>query len=180
MIVKSVPRFAVVIGLLLLLPSLVQARRICMQGVCINAPAISGHRPVVSQCPAVTSLSQQKMFWGAPGGWVSFNPSFITKVTTFVAAQWQGIKLGKVLCVYTGNKGMDFPIVLQQTEAQLVPKPVGLQWAPVNDSLLNCTAAQGQPLSPAQCAFIVERPVNQQNPYQELEQIKRPVKRDAI
>ena len=175
MIVSSSRLFSKLVFVVLVsLPFVVSARRVCMQGICINAPEIAGHRPVVAQCPETTALSQQKMYWGAPGGWVSYNPSFITKVTTFVAAQWQGIKLGKVLCVYTGKKGMDFPIVLQQTEALLVPKPVGLLWAPVSDSLINCIAPKGQPLSPAQCAFIVERPEKSTNPYQELDSIKRP------
>lgn len=156
------------VTLLLMACFSVQARY-CIKGACIES--LQPHYTAIfSTCPPISMLSRNGMYWGAPGGWTTYNPSFITKITHFVAAQWQGVNLGSVMCVYTGDQGESFPVVLQQmTNAALAPQPFGASWYAINSpGIRNCMSRGGEPLTVLDCAFItVSEP--SENPYEQLQ-----------
>lgn len=165
-------------GCVVLLIMAVSAQaRYCIKSACIQS-LTPGYKAVLSTCPPISLLSRHGMYWGAPGGWTTFNPSFIKKITHFVAAQWQGVNLGSVMCVYTGGKGRAFPVVLQQmTNAGLAPEPFGLHWYSIKTpGIRNCTSQDKSPLTVLECAYITVVEPNK-NPYQELQFFNKDGKR---
>lgn len=145
-------------------PRQAEQRQLCIEGVCITNILKEGHRNVLKHCPDVHMLTHNKMYWGAPGGWMSHDESFVKKISNFVAAQWQGINIGKVMCVYVGDKGLDFPVVLQQSHADLVPEPHGLYWGKNQNGVINCISPSGDLLTPKSCAYIIKQPVPNTDP----------------
>lgn len=77
-------------------------------------------------CPAIIKLKKIDMFWGAPGGWRSYSESFVNSIASFSGAQWIGINVGKMVCVYKGKETFEFPVVLQNDT--LTPTPEGGKW----------------------------------------------------
>ena len=79
-------------------------------------------------CPAVEDLYQNNdMTWSAPGGWKGSNPSFMHSVQQFVGAQWIGVNVGDVLCLYAKAGRTDFPITLQKQIVTI--SPTGGSWS---------------------------------------------------
>lgn len=87
-------------------------------------------------CPPITKLMKKEMFWGAPGGWRSYSQSFVNSIDSFAGAQWVGINVGKMLCVYKGKQTFEFPVVLQNDT--LSPTPEGGKWVAKAGGYNNC------------------------------------------
>lgn len=88
-------------------------------------------------CPEVESLVKENLIWKAPGGWRSYSQSFVTEIKGFVGAQWVGVKVGKMMCIYQGSEEVTFPVVLQND--QLVPQPEGGAWGTsTHGGYVNC------------------------------------------
>ena len=100
-------------------------------------------------CPPIEKLMKKELFWGAPGGWRSYSQSFVNNIETFVGAQWVGIEVGKMLCVYKGKESFDFPVVLQNDT--LTPAPKGDKWISQKGGYVNCLSSQTE-----KCPFQVE------------------------
>jgi hypothetical protein len=62
----------------------------------------------VGYCPPPEQLALDNLFWGAPGGWVSYTESLDKKIIRFEKAQWQGVNVGKILCIYKGDTSLLF------------------------------------------------------------------------
>ncbi len=79
-------------------------------------------------CPELNQLTKNEttMTWSAPGGWKSYGQSFVEKVAEFRGAQWEGVNIGQIACVYTGENKLTFPIVLVFNK--LTSAPVGGAW----------------------------------------------------
>ena len=75
-------------------------------------------------CPPATALSynNKTYIWTAPGGWKSQDMSFATEVSAFKGAEWQGVTVGKLACLYTPGTPDDFPIALSQNA--MIKKPI--------------------------------------------------------
>lgn len=63
-------------------------------------------------CPEVSSMSRHGTTWSAPGGWKSYQVSFISNVTRYLGAQWSGTNVGRTVCLYSGDNVNDFPVQL--------------------------------------------------------------------
>lgn len=101
-------------------------------------------------CPAPSELNKNGLFWGtAAGDWKSYSESFDNKVTGFVGAQWVGINVGKMVCIYKGNISMSFPITLQNDT--LAQAPTGGLWGKDLGGYRNCHS-----VNMADCPFIVK------------------------
>lgn len=87
-------------------------------------------------CPEVSKLKKINLFWGAPGGWRSYSESFVDVIDSFSGAQWIGVNVGKMLCVYRSKSTFDFPIVLQNDT--LTPIPEGEKWIVTKEGYRNC------------------------------------------
>lgn len=89
---------------------------------------------LIDYCPAVDQLIKSKkgMIWSAPHGWQSYDESFIQQVDRFTGAQWVGIRVGKVTCLYKGKEAFTFPIALERDK--LIMPPEGATWVKEIDS----------------------------------------------
>jgi hypothetical protein len=65
-------------------------------------------------CPSAAQLKldPQKHVWSAVGGWKSYDVSFVQNVTQFIGAQWTGVNIGQLTCLYVGLPEGTFPIKL--------------------------------------------------------------------
>jgi len=107
---------------------------------------------VTTLCPPVKSLmrSPSTQYWAAPGGWQSPNMSFLTTLDTFVGAQWVGVNVGHIICIYAETKRHTFPVTLQQHQLIPVPKVGGL-WSANKGGYEECVSH-----NPHDCPFSVE------------------------
>lgn len=118
-------------------------------------------------CPKISELHKDpKMIWMANGGWKSFSPSFSTQIGQFLGAQWQGVNVGTVSCIYKGTEQMAFPIVLQYNN--LVFAPSGGKWGPNLGGYINCKST-----ARADCAFKPQVENKPGNIYQQVDQLKQ-------
>lgn len=117
-------------------------------------------------CPEISKLKKIDMFWGAPGGWRSYSQSFVNTIASFSGAQWVGINVGKMLCVYKGKETFEFPVVLQNDT--LTPVPDGEKWIKQPGGYINCLSGEIQ-----DCAFkFQEATTDIKNVYKELDFFK--------
>lgn len=144
-----------------------------------QAPASNGTSQVVNNpdgtqtvvqtilCPPPSALVKNGLFWGTPtGGWRSYSEAFDTSIVSFMGAQWVGINVGKMICIYKGNLAMSFPITLQNDT--LAQTPTGNNWGTDQGGYRNCHSANMQ-----DCPFVVKsQSVNMQQIYQSLDFFK--------
>ncbi len=116
-------------------------------------------------CPPIKKLMKKNMYWGAPGGWKSYSQSFVNEIDNFAGAQWVGINLGKMICVYKGKQTFEFPVVLQNDT--LTPTPDGEKWSKQNGGYINCLS--GDILD---CPFRFEEEKADKDVYKELDFFK--------
>ncbi len=92
--------------------------------------------PQFSYCPPASSLYKKNKRWWAPNSWRSYSQSFVEKVTKFIGAQWVGVSLGHIICLYHGDDSFTFPISLQRTV--LIKPPTGDTWKKQPSGYLVC------------------------------------------
>lgn len=122
--------------------------------------------PPQNWCPSPHELTKKELFWSAPQGWVSFGESFDTHIVSFIKAEWIGINVGKIICLYKGDKRLGFPIALEQKYNKLVPTPSGFKWKNLG-GYEECVAQDVK-----DCPFEYEKPPAQKNIYEELDFFK--------
>ena len=91
----------------------------------------------VRTCPPISAISKDpaKLTWSAQDGFKSYEMSFIDQLTTFLGAQWNGVKVGQVTCVYSGKPKTAFPILL--VYGTLAIEPTGGKWSKNLDGIRN-------------------------------------------
>lgn len=115
-------------------------------------------------CPPIESLQQQKnMTWTAPNGWKSTNPSFYRSLKQFTGAQWLGVNVGDIICLYTAGGKSDFPVSLKKP--MIVLSPTGGNWTEDKGGYKDCKTDDI-----TQCPFYVQsNEPKKTNLYEELE-----------
>lgn len=114
-------------------------------------------------CPDPRDLSKNGLFWGAPNGWRSFSQSFVNEIKGFAEAQWHGINVGKMMCVYVGMAERSFPVVLQND--LLTQMPTTLSWGILIQGVVKCKSNDTE-----QCPFFhTKREVDMEKVYRELD-----------
>ena len=115
-------------------------------------------------CPPVETLVKDpiQQTWSAPNGWKTNAPSFLKTVDSFAGAQWVGVGVGEIICVYTKTGRNTFPVTLQR--GKLVPAPVGGLWSENKGGYMECIANDIQ-----QCSFFTQIPKKQENVYDQLD-----------
>lgn len=118
-------------------------------------------------CPEPSALvkNDKAMTFAAKGGWKSYERSFVTEVDTFKGAQWQGINVGQVMCVYTGKPAGTFPIYLYFDHLSVTPSKGN--WVTQKGHYSNCGST-----SRSECPITVQRTPKQQNIYEEATDLK--------
>lgn len=119
-------------------------------------------------CPPVSALKKdpKKLNWSAEGGWKSYELSFVNHIAGFMGAQWHGVKIGQITCVYQGQALHAFPILLVFNT--IAVEPDGGEWSKNLGGYKNCVSS-----SQSECNFLVPLKPKQGNIYQELEQFKQ-------
>lgn len=118
-------------------------------------------------CPQPSELIKNGLYWGtATGGWKSYSESFDATISSFVGAQWVGINVGKMVCIYKGNLSMSFPVTVQNDTLSL--SPTGGLWGNDLGGYKNCHSS-----NILDCPFVVKtQSVNMQQIYQSLDFFK--------
>lgn len=101
-------------------------------------------------CPKESDLRKSGLWWTAlNGSWRSYTQSFAKEIDSFIGAQWVGVKVGKVICIYRGKGGMDFPLALEQIYVAAVLEPTGVVWGPLTQGYKFCKST-----NVADCLFF--------------------------
>ena len=90
-------------------------------------------------CPPLSALHKnaKTLVWStAHSDWRSFSTSFADHLSEFLGAQWQGVNVGSVACLYRSPDKITFPVVLQFN--RLVYEPKGGQWGKNLGGYVNC------------------------------------------
>lgn len=145
----------------------------------ITTAAPSGHDPISYKdpvaydheqqyhCPPSSALVKKNMLWVAPYGWVSYDQSFIKDNPQFFGAEWVGIKVGKIICLYKDSKTIAFPVALQQKQAISVPMPSGGNWRQEKESYFSCFSSNVY-----DCLFKIKMPEPNKNIYDDIDFFK--------
>ena len=75
-------------------------------------------------CPRVDELvlDKKKRIWSAQqNNWKSYETSFAVEVDHFLGAQWLGIKIGQVACIYAAKTQYTFPVLLVYNKLVRMP-----------------------------------------------------------
>ncbi|OGO91904.1 MAG: hypothetical protein A3F41_02775 [Coxiella sp. RIFCSPHIGHO2_12_FULL_44_14] len=120
------------------------------------------------QCPLPSDLQKDPhtLQWSSPGGWQSFDTSFASQVAQFIGAQWQGVNVGHLTCLYSSTETFTFPILLRFNELTWMPR--GGLWSKNLGGYTNCHSTHRH-----QCLF---KPVPQPkvgDPYEEAKKLQR-------
>ena len=77
-----------------------------------------------SVCPKVSELkyNTQKSEWTTDTDWKSTTSSFSKQAVTFLGAQWKGVQMGHLLCLYQGPSKDEFPISMAKNIIVQSPK----------------------------------------------------------
>ena len=120
-------------------------------------------------CPSVNAvtLNAKSRLWSAPGGWHSYDTSFANTLTKYLGAQWNGVVVGQVTCLYQPADNNSLPIMLYYNK--LVFEPKTSTWSANMGGYRNCHQA-----GPADCPFFVRvAPVNHKSLMQQLRDLKQ-------
>jgi len=124
-------------------------------------------------CPQPEGLIKDGVKWvTADRKWENYTPSSATKILNFLGAQWVGVKVGKIICLYQTNEAVAFPVALEQTRSLLALEPKNLAWSALVVNRKFCKSA-----SVADCPYFLEAPKDISNIYKEIEYA--PDKEDA-
>lgn len=116
-------------------------------------------------CPAPEGLSKDGVKWTAGDKkWETYTPSAATKVLNFTGAQWVGVKVGKIICLYQTDEAVSFPMALEQTRSQSILEPRSISWSALVGNRRFCKSA-----SVADCPYFLEPQKNISNVYKEIE-----------
>ena len=69
-----------------------------------------------SVCPKISDLkyNSNNSTWTTDDDWKSTANSFTTEITTFIGAQWKGVQMGHLLCIYQGPRKNEFPVSMHK------------------------------------------------------------------
>ncbi len=133
------------------------------QAVTTPVPVIPNVKFETLHCPAVNQLKRNtNLVWEGPNGWKSYGESFSAEVDHFINAQWIGVNVGKIICIYAGKGKATFPISIERED--LVTNPAGGKWGRDEGGYKNCHSMKA-----SDCPFLIEKPKAVGDIYQEID-----------
>lgn len=118
----------------------------------------------ISYCPNITDLTKIGLIWiTTDGKWRSREQSFAKTVENFQGAQWFGVIVGQVICLYKGKESFDFPIALEPIKTTIIPEPNGTNWSSKSTDYKSCQSGVI-----ANCPFFVKQELGEKNVYEEI------------
>ncbi len=118
-------------------------------------------------CPMPDNLKKVGEYWKSEDGrWVSYTPSSASKISRFSGAQWVGVGVGKIICLYLTNEEVSFPLAVEQKYEQLIIEPNDNEggWSSLVDNRYRMCKSS----SAADCLFFIEQPRKVDNIYSEI------------
>ncbi|MDC3181015.1 T4SS-associated protein EirA [Gammaproteobacteria bacterium] len=101
------------------------------------------------RCPEPSELIKDGLKWRTQKGWKGYQDSLATEISKFLGAQWKGVGLGRIICIYAAADSRDFPI--QISSERLVQRPTLPRWEDnPKSNLINCISING---STCECPF---------------------------
>lgn len=159
---RRITQFLICLGLtgnLLALSTVAQARQAATEAKLPKGAML---------CPAPDELTKDPdaMTWQAKGGWRSFDKSFADSISIFLGAQWQGVEVGNVVCLYQSSDSSTFSVVLQY--GSLTYQPIGGKWSKNLGGYENCKSKKRK-----DCYFTPKPDAKASGTlYQQAEQLK--------
>ena len=91
-------------------------------------------------CPQPESISRNGLNWEAKTvvTWKTYESSFGDGIKQFLGAQWSGVKVGTVICIYESTTPGVFPINLQNNN--MFREPTQANWKVGKDDYFNCVS----------------------------------------
>lgn len=122
---------------------------------------------ILMQCPSVKAFSKnhKTLYWSAKGGWQGYQKSFATKLKRFLGAQWQGVAIGQITCLYQPSDKLTFPVEIDYNKITFEPR--NKPWSKNQHGFRNCVSH-----NPKDCAFYVRPKKAKTNPYAALTKYK--------
>lgn len=114
-------------------------------------------------CPEKEKLVKTGMIWTAEDKWKSHDESFAEKISEFLGAQWTGINLGTIICIYGDQAVVDFPIALEPIYVMSALEPQGDNWSVNVKGYRFCHSTNTQ-----DCGFMVQQPKTQGPLYDDI------------
>ena len=141
-------------------------------------PASETKQPNANQkttqyCPAASELKKNRLWWSARGAWKSYSQSFAKGISSFLGAQWIGIKVGKIVCLYSGQSNFDFPIALETEKTFLILSPKGKHWYNIKSGYKMCKSSNTH-----DCEFFLKPPPDITNVYEQIKYDSSPGKQN--
>lgn len=123
-------------------------------------------KPIIIQaCPQPEELINQAGTWITKNGrWKCYTPSTASKVTSFLGAQWAGIKVGKIICLYQTNEAVGFPLAVEQVSSKSILEPSGVGWSASTSDRRYCKS-----VNVADCSFVEAPERDTSDIYKEIE-----------
>jgi hypothetical protein len=117
-------------------------------------------------CPKQSELYKEDMFWHGPNTWRDYSASFVKNINNFAGAQWVGVNVGKIICLYKGVEASDFPVALERDN--LMKKPDGENWKTDPSGYQICKSDNIM-----DCPFSPQEVKSNENVYDFLSNIKK-------
>jgi hypothetical protein len=147
-----------------------KGRTVLSKGILPIQSEIDPTKQQAFYCPKAEDLVLKKtadgIKWATKDDkWQTYTPTLSTKIMGFIGAQWQGIKVGSVICLYNTNEAVPFPAALEQKLSQLVlePKNIGGWSAHVDGGRGLCIST-----NIAVCPYYVQETKDIKDFYQEI------------
>lgn len=118
----------------------------------------------INYCPEIQKLTKNAMIWTVENQWRSHSESFAEQISSFIGAQWVGVKIGTIICLYDSKDAFDFPIALEPIHTMLVLEPQGDNWSVNVKGYRICHSTSTQ-----DCGFMIQQPKTAGSVYEQIE-----------
>jgi hypothetical protein len=100
----------------------------------------TGQQKAIIYCPEPSQLIKKGLNWESTTNivWKSSQSSFGEAISHFLGAQWQGVKVGPMTCIYESQTKGVFPITIQNNH--LFEQPTQKNWHLGEDNYINCAS----------------------------------------
>jgi hypothetical protein len=114
-------------------------------------------------CPEPNTLQKDGGWWKVDNIWKSDSQSSGKKIKSFLGAQWMGVKIGKIICLYTEEEKFAFPVALVTLQAVLVFSPTASIWMETKKGYKNCVSR-----NVLDCPFMQQKVTEEVDVYEQI------------
>jgi len=114
-------------------------------------------------CPKANTLTKTVLHWKSGNIWISRQRSFANKIDKFIGAQWIGVNIGQIVCLYKGDNSFTFPVILQTIHPVLIRKPHSRHWFKTKRGYKECFSSNVK-----DCKFYQKNLHTAVDPYKQI------------